>query len=285
MLCSALMGINQVLIKIVNSGLHPVFQAGLRSACAFLPVLGFALIRKRKLSVTDGSFWPGMLVGCFFASEFLLLFQGLDFTSVSRASIFFYTMPLWTALGAHYLIPGERLTALRVVGLLLALLGVIVALWSNASPASERAFLGDLFCLMAATFWAGIVLVARTTRLSRVCPEMQLLYQLAVSAPILLIVAFFFDDLVREFDTSIAVLFTVQVLVIVCFGFLLWFWVLSVYPASDMASFSFLSPVFGVLFGGWILKETLDASVFLALILVSVGVVLVSKQPARKKKT
>lgn len=279
--CSALMGINQVLVKLVNAGLHPVFQAGLRSACAFLPILGFALIMKRRLSVHDGSFWPGVLAGLFFAVEFLLLFQALDYTTVSRASIFFYTMPFWTAIAAHFLFPGERLTATRALGLVLAIGGVITALANNQSPASDQAIVGDLFCLLAALFWSGIVLIVRTTRLSKSCPEMQLLYQLAVSGIVLLLVAPAFGGLVRELSPAIAVLFSIQVVAVVCFGFLAWFWVLSVYPASNMASFSFLTPVFGVIFGWLILHETMDRTIVVALALVSVGVVLVNRKPVR----
>ena len=70
--CSASMGINQVLVKLVNEGLAPVFQAGLRSACAFLPVLLFAVVTRRRLTLSDGSFWPGIVAGLFFAFEFLL---------------------------------------------------------------------------------------------------------------------------------------------------------------------------------------------------------------------
>ncbi len=110
---SLLMGLNQVMIKLVNAGLAPVFQAGLRSACAFLPVLAFAVLARRRLSLSDGSLWPGLLCGTFFATEFLLLFQSVEYTSVARVSVFFYTMPFWVALGAPFLIPGERLTLLR----------------------------------------------------------------------------------------------------------------------------------------------------------------------------
>lgn len=277
-LCSALMGINQVFVKIVNTGMHPVFQAGLRSACALLPVLCYAWLMKKRLSLRDGSFWPGILAGIFFATEFLLLFQALDYTTVSRASIFFYTMPFWTAIAAHFLIAGERLNAIRIAGLLVAITGVVLALSNNQSPASNWAIIGDLFCLLAAVFWSGIIVVARTTRLSRSSPEMQLLYQLAVSAIILLVIAPAFGDLLREMSVNIAVLFSVQVLVVVCFGFLAWFWVLSVYPASNMASFSFLAPVFGVIFGWLILGEKIDETITIALALVSVGVVLVNRK-------
>jgi drug/metabolite transporter (DMT)-like permease len=273
------MGVNQVLVKIINAGLHPVFQAGLRSACAFLPVLLYALITKKTLSLTDGSFWPGILVGMFFGAEFLLLFQALDYTTVSRASIFFYTMPFWTALAAHFLIPGEKLNLQRVSGLLLAICGVVLALSINQSAASPDALIGDIFCLIGAVFWSGIIIVARTTSLSKSTPEMQLLYQLAVSAVVLLALAPYFGELVRDLNSTHVALFTFQVLVVVCFGFLIWFWVLSVYPASSMASYSFLSPVFGVFFGWLILGEQMTSTFVIALALVCAGVYLVNRKP------
>ena len=275
---SAIMGFNQVLVKLVNAGLGPIFQAGLRSLFAFFLILGFALLRKKPLSLRDGSFWPGMLAGVFFASEFLLLFQALDFTTVSRASIFFYTMPIWTAIAAHFLIPGEKLSVVRVMGLLLAIGGVTLALSSNQAVAGSKAFIGDIYCLMGAMFWSGIVIVARTTRFSNACPEMQLTYQLAVSAILLLAIAPFAGDLVRDFTPTIAWLFSAQVLLVTGLGFLTWFWLLSIYPASGVASFSFLSPLFGVLFGGLILGEELSGRVLIALALVCLGVILVNRR-------
>ena len=276
---SALLGLNQVLVKLVNAGFAPVFQAGLRSACAFLPVLLFALFMRKRLTVTDGSLVPGIITGCLFAFEFILLFQALDYTTVSRASIFFYTMPFWVALGAHFIIPGERMTRAKALGLLLAVAGVALALSRDEAPASDKALLGDLMCLAGAVGWAGIALIARTTALSKSVPEMQLIYQLAVSAPIMLAVAFILGETVREPTAAIYGIFAFQVLVVVSVGFLTWFWVLSVYPASDMASFSFLAPVFGVIFGWLVFDEPLTVAVVLALALVAVGIVLVNRKP------
>jgi drug/metabolite transporter (DMT)-like permease len=71
-LFSSLMGLNQVLVKLVNAGMSPAFQAGARSVCAFIPVLLWAWWRKRPLSVSDGSLLPGILAGVFFAFEFLM---------------------------------------------------------------------------------------------------------------------------------------------------------------------------------------------------------------------
>lgn len=281
-LFSALLGLNQVLVKLVNAGMHPVFQAGLRSACAFVPVLLFALLMRRRLSIADGSLVPGTIAGVLFALEFTLVFIGLDYTSVARASVLFYTMPIWVAVGAHFLIPGEVLTRRRVLGLVLACVGVVTALLFNVDPASNRALTGDLLCLMASVLWAVIALLARTTDLSKSTPEMQLLYQLAVSAPLLLLGALWVGETWREPTALLFGIFSFQVLVVVSVGFLSWFWVLSVYPAADMAVYSFLAPVFGVVFGFVILGESIGWNVLAALVLVSAGIALVNTKTRSK---
>lgn len=277
-LCSTLVGINQVVIKVVNAGMQPVFQAGLRSACAFIIVLGYAWIAKKNLSLSDGSFWPGIVAGLFFGTEFMLMFSSLEYIDVSRASVLFYTMPFWAAVAAHFLIPNDRLTPIRVLGLLLAMAGVYVALSNNNWHVDSRTLKGDIYCLVGAMLWAGIVILTRVTKFSRSGPEMQLLYQLGVSAVYLIAIAPMFGELIREMTTTIVVLFSFQVVVVVSFGFLLWFWLLSVYPASRMASFSFLSPIFGVLFGWLILGENLGQHILLSLILICFGVYLVNRK-------
>lgn len=273
-----LFGFNQSAVKIVNSGMHPLFQAGLRSLCAVPLIFLYAKVRKKPLGITDGSLFPGIVCGIFFASEFMLLFQALEYTTVSRASIFFYTMPFWVALAAHFWIPGETLTKIRSLGLVLAFVGVSLALYSNASPASDKAFIGDLMCLLGSICWAGIAIVARTTNFSKAVPEMQLLYQLTVSAIIMLPLAYLFGETLREPTLMHWGIFAFQVLVVVCAGFLTWFYVLSVYPASDMASFSFLAPLFGVLFGWLIFDDQLSWNIVIALILVGTGIVLVNRK-------
>ncbi len=275
---SLLMGLNQVMIKLVNAGLAPVFQAGLRSACAFLPVLVFAILARRRLSLTDGSLWPGVLCGSFFATEFLLLFQSVEYTSVARVSVFFYTMPFWVAAGAHFTIPGEQLSVARGIGLVLAASGVALALLKNESPATGAALFGDFLSLTAAVFWAGIVILVRLTSLSKSSAEMLLLYQLAVSAVILLAAAPLFGPVIRDMTPALAGIFAFQVIAVVCIGFLAWFWVLKIYPASDMASYSFLAPIFGVLFSWLILGEDISWAVIAALALVAAGIYLVNRR-------
>ena len=279
---SMLLGLNQVLVKIVNTGFDPIFQAGLRSACAILPVLLYAWLRKKKLTVRDGSFGPGILCGIFFAAEFIFLFQSLEISSVARVSILFYTMPFWVTLAAHFLIPGEYLTKMRSLGIILAFLGVVIAIYQPSSDASAGSLQGDIYAILAAISWAGLLLVARLTKLNRAVPEMQLIYQLVVSAAVLLAISIFIDDVIRDVTPMILGILAFQVLVIVCTGYVVWLWVLTIYPASDMASFGFLAPVFGVFFGWFILDEAITPFIILSLILVSIGIVLVNRKPKPK---
>jgi drug/metabolite transporter (DMT)-like permease len=118
---AGLMGINQVLVKLVNDGMSPLFQAAARSYCALVVVLVFALAMRKRLSISDGTLLPGVLCGSLFAVEFMLTFVAFEYTTVARVTMLFYTMPFWLALIAHFVIPGERMTLMRFTGLMLAL--------------------------------------------------------------------------------------------------------------------------------------------------------------------
>ncbi len=273
---AAMLGLNQVLIKIVNAGLQPVFQAGLRSACAIVPILLFALITRKKLSVTDGTLKMGILCGTIFGIEFLFIFIALDLTSVARVSVLFYTMPVWFTVAAHYLLPDESMTPRRMLGLALAVTGVAIAMLDRQAGSAH--LVGDLLALAGSLCWTVIALLVRGTSLKKATPEMQLLYQLTVSAIILLPASLLFGELIREMTMTLAWVFVFQITVVMGIGFLLWFWILSIYPASATTSFSFLAPVFGVFFGWLLLDEQLSYAIVVALLLVCCGIVLITRQ-------
>jgi drug/metabolite transporter (DMT)-like permease len=67
--------------------------------------------------------------------------------------------------------------------------------------------------------------------------------------------------------------------VLVAFGsYLVWFWLLTRYLAARLSVFSFLTPLFGVLFGVLILREPLTPSFIGAALLVGAGIVLVNRR-------
>lgn len=273
---SVLLGLNQALIKLVNEGFSPLFQSGLRSVCAFPIVLLIACLWKRRLSLTDGSLPWGTLNGLLFCGEFALLFIALDYTTVTRVSLFFYIMPVWVAIGAHFLVPEEPLNRDKVVGLTLAVGGIALAFAGDLGQAPEDAWIGDVLALIGGMFWASIALLTRL-KLSKASSEMNLLYQLGVSAVVLTLISLFVEPPVREPDMLTLGIFAFQVVVIVSVGFLLWFWVLSVYPVSNMASFGLLSPIFGVFFGWLIFSDPITPVLGISLLLAGLGIVLVNR--------
>lgn len=278
-----LLAFNQVVVKVTNGGFQPVFLAGLRSAGAVVCLLLWMALRRIPLRLGDRAVQiAGLVTGGIFAAEFVLLFTALDLTTVSRTSIIFYSMPVWMAIGAHLFLPDDRLSGVRITGLVLAMAGVAVALADRGQGAASLA--GDLAALGAAMGWAASALMARASALSRVRPEIQLLWQVMVSAPILILMAPLFGPLIRDLQPIHLWGLGFQIVVVVSAGFVVWLWLLSIYPASGVASFSFLSPVFGVALGWGLLDEAVGDRLILALGLVAAGIVLINRRPQVPQK-
>ena len=69
--------------------------------------------RARRIAVEEGTWRPGLLAGVLFAVEFLLVGEGLRYTTASHLVVFLYTAPIFVALGLHWVRPAERLGAIR----------------------------------------------------------------------------------------------------------------------------------------------------------------------------
>ena len=178
-------GLQQVTIKVANAGVPPIFQAGIRSMAAMVLLWLWMFIRGNPIFEKDGTLWLGIIAGAAFTGEFILLYWGMVFTNASRAVIFLYTMPFFTALGAQLFIPEERLRAVQVMGLCCAFAGIVAAFGESLRPAAGSMWIGDLMALGGALMWAVVTVVIKASRLSAIAPAKTLFYQLAVSAVLL----------------------------------------------------------------------------------------------------
>jgi len=273
-------GLNQVAIKVANAGIPPVFQALLRSAGAAVLIATWARLRGVTLLPRDGTILPGMLCGLLFGLEFVALYWGLDHTTAARGVVFFYTMPFFVALGAAIWLPYERLAASQLVGLAGAFAGMAFGVADSMGAPEPGALGGDLLCVLAAALWAATTLVIKTTALVRAPAERLLFYQLAFSVPVLAAAAPLFGPL-RILDPAPLVLgaLAFQIVVVVGITYLTWFWLIRIYPAAPLASFTFLTPLFGVGAGALLLAEPVTPALALALALVAGGIYLVNRPP------
>ena len=274
---SALLGINHVVIKIVNNGLQPVFFCSLRSLIAAVFIVVWMSYKKIPIELPRQNWKIGSLAGIIFAAEFLFLFLALDYTTVIRNSIIYYSMPLWLSILAHFILPDESMTKVKMLGLILAFTGVVWAILSKDTNASSHSFFGDICALGGAIGWAAIILLARGSSFSTLKPELQLLWMTLISAPVLFIASLFFGDLIREFQMIHLTGLFFQAIIVVAMGFIFWLWLLSIYPASGVASFAFLTPIFGMTFGWLFLNEELNRGVVFSAALVITGIYLINR--------
>lgn len=274
----ALLSFGQVIIKFANSGLQPVFFAGARSALAVAFVGAWLAWRGLWPRVRLADAVPGLLIGVTFSVEFLGLFLALDLTTVGRSALLFYSMPVWLGIVAHFFVPGERATPVKAVGLALAFLGTAWAVLTRSGAATGDArWIGDLCALIGAWGWTGTALATRLPAMRRMGPEAQLFWMVLVSAPILIGIAPLFGPILRDVQPIDWVWLAIHASLIATGGFIAWLWLFSVYPASTVASFSFLSPLLSILFGRLFFDEPLAPGLLGACLLVSCGIILINR--------
>ena len=276
---SLLLGINHVVIKIVNDGLNPIFFAGIRSFIAFLFIIIWMKITKKTIVFNTKNKIICLVAGLVFALEFLFLFLALDFTSVSRNSIIYYSMPLWLTILLFFTKNKENLSFIKLFGLILAFSGVIISVYNNDTGLiiNSSSLFGDFLAFLAALFWALLIIIAKNSNFNKETPEMQLLWMVMVSGPILICFSFFIENPIRDFQIIHFWGLLFQSIVVVAGGFLFWLWLLSKYPASGVASFSFLTPIFTIFFGWLILSEVMTPDFLFAAFLVIIGLILINK--------
>jgi len=278
-LCCFLWGLNQVAAKAALPEIPALWQATLRSAGAALLVWLWAGRRGIALFARDGTLKGGLLAGALFGAEFFCIFVGLQFTTASRMVVFIYISPFVVALGMPLIARSERLTPLQSAGLVLAFAGVA---WAFAEGFSRPAagplqWLGDGLGVLAGVLWGATTLAIRATALGQASAEKTLFYQLAVSALLLLVAALWGAAPFPDRLSSLAWGSLAFQTVIVSFAsYLVWFWLIRHYPATPLASFTMLTPVFGLILGAVLLAEPVTARLLIALATVAAGIYLVN---------
>lgn len=285
LLC-AIWGAQQVAIKLAAQDVVPIMQVGLRSGMSAALVLLLMRARGEGLSLRDGTLGPGLLAGALFAAEFLFVAEGLRRTSASHMAVLLYTSPIFTAVGLHFTVPGERLRRRQWLGILLAFAGIAVAFaggWLRGGV-SLRMLGGDALGVLAGVAWGATTVVVRGSALSDAAPSKTLLYQLAVASVLLVGVAAISGQVAQVSLTRVAWTSLLFQGVVVSFAsYLAWFWLLRRYAASEVSVFSFLTPLFGVSFGVLVLDERVDVAFGVGAALVLAGIIVVSAPGLRRR--
>ena len=276
MLCLS-WGFNQIAVKLALPDIPPMLQATIRSAAALPVLLLIARLRGVKIFASDGTLGAGLFAGVLFGLEFVLIFRGLSLTSASRAVVFLYTAPFFVALGSYRFL-GERLRASQWGGLGLSFAGVALAIGIPQANVDADVLLGDLMIVGGGALWAATTLIAKGTALRNAAPEKALGYQVALSVPILGLAAWISGETITRVPGPLAMsLMAYQAVWVVGLTFLLWFALVQTYSASKLSAFTFITPLFGVAAGYFIMHDVLTLAFGAAALLVIAGLYLVNR--------
>ena len=276
--CCAFWGLQQILIKTTVTEVPPLWQATIRMSAATAILWAWCAARGVALFERDGTLPGGLLAGVLFAAEFACIYLGLQYTTASRLTVFLYTSPFFVALLLPRFVASERLRGVQWAGLALAFAGVVVAFSESLHTAAGSHLAGDALGLAAGALWGLTTIAIRATRLGSASAEKTLFYQLGVTSlasPLLSLALG--ENWSWRYSAYAWTSIALQTVIGAFASYLAWMWLLRHYPATRISSFTFLTPLFALVFGVALLGEPLTVQLLLALAGVGVGILLVNR--------
>ncbi|MCX2180003.1 EamA family transporter [Streptomyces sp. SKN60] len=283
-LVAAVWGVNFVVIEIGLDHFPPLLFSALRFLVAALPAVFFVGRPKVALGAppTPGGPW-GRIVGVGLAlgvAKFGLLFTGMSLGApAGLSSLILQVQAVFTALFA-FLALGERPGRVKVLGMGVALAGIGVA---AVDEGTSGPLTGFVLVIAAAVCWGVSNVLTR-----KAAPPDPLNFMVWVSTvPVLPLLALSLllegpdRDLaaLRGLDWTGAGVIVYVAWVTTVFGFGAWGWLLRRHPASSVAPFSLLVPVFGMSSAALFLGEPVSPLRWCAAALLVGGVALTSLRP------
>ena len=282
--CCLFWGFQQILIKATVAEVPPLWQASIRFIGATVLLWTWCSLRGVKLFAPDGTLRAGLLAGALFAGEFTCIYLGLRDTTASRLTVFLYTSPFVVALLLPRFVAAEKLRLVQWAGLSIAFAGVAVAFAEGflSGHGGPRQLRGDALALAAGTLWGLTTLVIRASVMATASAEKTLFYQVSVTAVVAPLVSLLLGETWSlSYSGKAWGSIALQTVIGAFASYLTWMWLLRHYPATQMSSFTFLTPVFALVLGVLLLNEPLTLQLMLALCGVAAGIVLVNRRPGR----
>jgi drug/metabolite transporter (DMT)-like permease len=275
---ATLWGGMNVSVKIALTGLPPFALAGIRFIVGSLVVLLWTVSIGVPLRLEEKEKRGLFQLAVLFVVQICFLYVGTHFTLASRATILNSTHPFFTALFAHLMLTGDRLTRLKMIGIALSFSGVILIFGESLALKDLGYLSGDLLSLTS-----GLLLGFRLVYIKRLTqgihPGKLLLWQGIFSLPIFFLLSYLFE---RDFQyrITLAVIGGVlyQGLVIAGFCFILWTVLLRRYMASRLGVFHFVTPIVGVFFSNLLLGEGISLWIVASMLLVGAGIAIVNSE-------
>lgn len=284
-LLSAMWGGNVVAIKITLETFPPVWCAFWRMLIGLPTLWLWARIGGVRLAPSRDEWRPLLLLGAVFGFQLMLLNWSVSLTSAAYSAVLVNAAPIFTNAIAHFVVPDDRLSKLRTLGLALAFSGVSAVLLSRPEERLATApLLGNALAVATA-----VAIAARMVYTQRIVQAVNstrtIFWQVVFALPVFLIVALATEaPLSGPLTLRTAGAMAYCSLGVVGIAFIVWVRLLEKYPPGLLSVFVFPMPLFGVLFSALIFSERISPSLAAGVALVAVGILIVTSEKRLKRK-
>lgn len=267
-----------VIAKVALKTVPPVALVGSRVAITAIVLAAFQIFRGRFWLVNKNDYWRFAVLSLFGVTFNQLLFiTGLSLTKASNTSLLAVTIPIF-ALTAGAIIGAERLTLIKIAGIVLAALGVLLIIDPRKASFSSATTLGDLLIIINSLSYGIYVAISKQV-ITRNGVFRSIMW-VFIFASILCVPMGAWSLSTIDISTISPSIWLIVVYIAIggtAAPYLLNAFALARVQASTVAVFVYLQPVIGFLLAVVFLGEQVGTLFIIAALLIFAGVFLVSK--------
>ena len=264
-------------------GFGKLLFAGLRFTLAGLMTLAVSIMLQKKLVVPEHRHWSGIaLLGIVQTTcQYIFFYLGLANTSGVTGSILYALATFFVVIFAHFMFPDDRMTLQKMIGCCIGFAGVFLITFDGSGMGGGFVFTGEGFIMLSTLSSALGSIISRSVTQGQ-DPVVVTGYQLTGGGLLLILIGLCghgqFDDV-----TGRGLLLLLYMAFLSAAAFTVWTMLLKYNPASRIAIYNFLIPIFGTTFSVMFLGESIfNARSLLALVLACAGIYIVNKEFVRK---
>ncbi len=281
LLVCSLRGGNQVALKFALRSFSPMWTAFGRMLVSAFAVGGWSELRGIALAPLAAEWRPLWNLSLLLVVQISVLHYGADLTSPAYAVVLMNSNPIFANLIAHFFVPEDRLSRLRVLGLGVAFGGIcVVFLGQPDARLAPNPTVGNLLVVVAA-FTAAARTVYVQHLVQTIDPPKAVLWQTVFSLPLFFVGALLAGGGPREpmhWAPVAGILY--QGIVVGAVSLLVWVYLLRKHSPGALTVFSFSVPMFGMLLSAWLHSEAVTPRLILGVIAVISGISLATRRRA-----
>ena len=274
---SLLWGGSFFFIEVLVKHLPPLTIVTLRVALAAITLWLVILLRKYEVPKTAKSWTALIIVGLLNnALPFTLITWGQTHINSGLSSIFNATTPFFTVIVAGVLLADEKVTANKIGGIVIGILGVSVLIGLDALKGITGSVFGQLAVLGAALSYAFAGVFARRFKALGISPLMVATGQVTTAAIMLAPLALFID---KPWTLAIPPMPIIGAMLGLAFlstvvAYILYFRLIATAGATNAALVTFIIPISAILLGVIILGETFTPVQAIGMALIGAGLIV-----------